>query len=30
MMAAPARDAGIPVERKIPFGTSAEVFEAVK
>jgi glycine betaine/choline ABC-type transport system substrate-binding protein len=30
MMAALARDAGIPVERKIPFGTSAEVFEAGK
>jgi glycine betaine/choline ABC-type transport system substrate-binding protein len=30
MLAALARDAGIPIERKIPFGTSAEVFEAVK
>ncbi len=30
MMAALAQDAGIPVERRIPFGTSAEVFEAIK
>jgi glycine betaine/choline ABC-type transport system substrate-binding protein len=30
MMAALVREAGMPVERRIPFGTSAEVVEAVK